>query len=95
MMKRIIAIAVVLCLICCVFVGCKKNISAKEAFEIVLQDLGKTANSVSTPHIHEGMFDTTPCYNIYVTVGEENWYYIVTVEGEIVNEALLDEAHKH
>lgn len=95
MKKRIIALALALCLVCAVFVGCAKNLTANEAFQVVLDDMGISANQAGHPHIHEGMFETTPCYNIYVTVGETNWYYIVTTKGEIVNVAEMEEGHSH
>lgn len=95
MKKRIIAFALVLCLICTVFVGCSKKLTANEAFQVVLDDLEISANKAGQPHIHEGAFGDIPCYNIYVTVGEKNWFYSVTLEGEIVNIAELDNEHSH
>ena len=95
MKRRIIAIAFVLCLICAVLVGCSKNITADEACQVVYDDLGISAVQAGHPHVHEGTFGDIPCYNIYITVGETNWFYSVTTEGEIVNIAEIDEEHSH
>lgn len=95
MIKRIICVAIVMCLLCTAFAACSTKLTAEQAYEVVLNDLGEKASMAGQPHIHEGMFGDIPCYNIYVTVGNENWYYAVTTKGEIVNIALMDSAHNH
>lgn len=96
MAKRLILTFVAVCLICCTLVACgEPAITAQEAYQVVLNDLGDSAANAQSPHVHEGEYNGKDCYTIYITVGEENLVYSVSFSGEILNKAHGSSGHAH
>lgn len=94
-MKKWIALLLVVCIVGGVFAGCKGRISEKEAYQVVLDDLGEAAAAkAEDPHIHTASYDNQPCYNIYVTVDGVSWNYVISKTGEIIFKTIGSE-HAH
>ena len=94
MFKKMTALVLVICLLLPVLCACsKKTVSADEAWQVVLEDLGEKAEKAAEPHIHESTYKNKPSYNIFVTVGKENLVYIVSQNGEIIHRGVG--AHNH
>ena len=94
MFKKVTALVLVICLLGLALCACsKKTVSADEAWQIVLEDLGENADKAAEPHIHESTYKNKPCYNIFVTVGKESLVYIVTEKGEIVHRGIGGHSH--
>ena len=94
MFKRVTAVLLVICLLGLVLCSCgKKTISADEAYQIVLADLGEDAQLAGEPHIHESSYQKQACYNIFVTVGHDSLVYVVSKTGEILHKGIG--AHSH
>ena len=94
-MKKWIAIFLLVGILCGMLAGCKKNITADEAYQIVLKDMGVLAENAEAPHIHEGTYEDKPCYNIFITVGNgETLQYVVSTTGKILYKG-IGEAHSH
>ena len=93
-MKKWIALLLLACLVCSLLAGCGKKITAEEAYQIVLEDLGETlAATAETPHIHEGTFEGAACYNIFVTVNGLSMNYVVSQTGKLLHKGPGEHSH--
>lgn len=85
MRKRLLCLFLAVCMMCSILCACSgKKITAEEAVAIVMEDLGEGANVSGSPHVHTGTFENKDCYNIYLTVDNESWLYVITTGGEIL-----------
>ena len=85
MKKRIITLAVVAALAVTLFAACgKKTVTVAQAQEIALKELNKTAAQVDDIHYHMAEIDGTACYEIHITIGDENHYVYVDSTGKVV-----------
>ena len=93
-MKKWIALLLTVCLLCGVLAGCNKKITAEEAYQIVLDDLGETlAATATSPHIHEATYDNKPCFNIFVTVNGVSLNYVISETGKILHKGPGEHSH--
>ena len=92
-MKKWIAILLLIGIVGGLLAGCKKNITAEEAYQIVLEDMGVLAESAESPHIHEGTYEDKPCFNIFVTANGQSLQYIVSLTGKILYKGLGEHSH--
>lgn len=93
MIKRILAVAVVLCLVCSVFAACGKVITTDEAVQVVLDDLGIEKENAGAPHVHEGKFNGVQCYDIYITVEGVQYKYVLSLAGRILSKGTGSHSH--
>ena len=93
MIKRIIAVVLILCLGCCVFAACGKVLTTDEVYQVVLDDLGVAKENAGSPHIHEGTFNGVQCYNVYVTVEGVQYQYVVSLAGTILSKGTGSHSH--
>ena len=93
-MKKIIAFALVTCLLLALLAGCDNGqITAEKAQKIVLKDLGVSASDV-TMHTHVTTYEGEACFSIYVTVDGETLEYVISgTSGEIL--AVNESEHSH
>lgn len=86
MKKRLFCLIVLACLMCSILCACepKEEITAEQAISVVLEDLGEDAQYAGNPHVHMGTYKNEECYNIYITVNNESWVYIISTDGEIL-----------
>ena len=92
-MKKWIAILLLVGIVCGLMAGCKKNITAEEAYQIALEDMGVLAENAESPHIHEGTYGEKPCYNIYVTANGVSFQYILSMSGKILYKGFGEHSH--
>ena len=93
-MEKVIALLLMACLLCGMLAGCGKKITAEEAHQIVLDDLGETmAATAEAPHIHEGTYEGKPCFNIFITVNGMTMQYIVSENGKILHKGAGEHSH--
>lgn len=96
MKKRILAIALLACLVLSLLAACGNDdgiIDAEKAQKIVLEHLGVASNKASM-HIHTDEHNGKPCYSIYATVDGKTWEYLVDAEtGEILS--VMETKHNH
>ena len=92
--KKWIAIFLLVGILCGMLAGCKKNITADEAYQIVLKDTGVLAENAEAPHIHEGTYEDKPCYNIFISANGQSLQYAVSTTGKILYKG-IGEAHSH
>ena len=93
-MKKWIALLLMACLLCSMLAGCGKKITSEEAYQIVLDDLGKTlAATAESPHIHTGTYEDKPCFNIFVTVNGMSMQYIISETGKILHKGAGEHSH--
>ena len=93
-MKKWIALALAACLLCSLLSGCGKKVTAEEAYQIVLDDLGETlAATAESPHVHEATYENKPCFNIFVTVNGVSMNYIVSETGKILHKGAGEHSH--
>ena len=92
-MKKWIAMFLLAAILCGMLAGCGKKISADEAWQIVLNDLGAAASLAESPHIHEATHENKPCFNIYVTVDGLSLQYIVSETGKILYKGAGEHSH--
>ena len=95
MKKQLFCMLALACLMCCFLWACetKEEITADQAFSIVLEDFGDDAENVGDPHIHTGTYKNESCYNIYVTIDGESWVYVISTYGEILGKAPSTHSH--
>lgn len=89
MTKKILALvlAAVLCLGLLAACGNDSVIGEDKAIKIALKDAGLKQNQVSV-HTHGGSYEGTPCYEIHIDSGSEEYaYYIDAVTGEILGKS--------
>jgi len=93
-MKKWIALFLMACLLCSMLAGCGKKVTAEEAYQVVLDDLGEIlAATAQTPHIHEGTFEGEPCFNIFVTVNGISLNYVISETGKILHKGPGEHSH--
>ena len=95
MSKRIISVLAAAILVLGLLAGCEKSdtISAEKAQQIVLEDLGVSAEKAQM-HMHVGEYAGKPCYSIYVTVNGETLQYLIDSNtGEILDITHSDHSH--
>ena len=94
MKKRIVATLLLVAMLVSLLAACGKEITAEEAYQVVLDDLGETlAATAETPHIHEATYDGKPCFNIFVTVNGMSMQYIVSQSGKILHKGPGEHSH--
>ena len=82
MLKKTVVLVLIVCLLGTLLCACSgTKITAEEAYQIVLKDLGDLASSVENPHIHE----SKDGYNIYLTANGLQLAYLVSYSGKIVS----------
>ena len=88
MLKRSIAIFLLLAIMGSIFVACdskKEGITSDKAVEIALKDMGISNDDADSVHVHEGLHDNLVCYNVYITAGSTSLTYVISkLDGEIV-----------
>ncbi len=94
-MKKLIAVMLLVCTLCVAFCACqpKEDITADEAAQIVMDELGGLSANVSDTHVHEGTYSGQPCYNVYVTVGGVSMTYVVSMSGKILHQGAGGHSH--
>ena len=99
MTKRVISLLLVAVMAFFLLSACGKNdgpLSAEDAKKVVLKDLGTKESKVDSVDVHVSTFDGAACYAVYVSVGGQNWQYIVKgTSGEILQKAETEHAHSH
>ena len=92
----ILVLGCLLCLVGAILLTCnnsKGKITSEQAVEVVLNDLGMTADQIGNPHVHEGTYENQACYNIYVTVNGQSLRYVVSTTGEILYHGEGEHSH--
>ena len=92
-MKKWIAMLLLVALMCSMLVGCKAKITAEEAYQIVLEDLGASAALAESPHVHNATYENKPCFNIFVTVDGLSLNYIISETGKILYKGAGEHSH--
>lgn len=95
MKKRLFCLFVLVCMVCSILCACgsTKEITSEEAVAIVMEDLGDSAALVNETHIHTGTYNDKECYNIYVAIGDMNWQYVVSLNGDILANGPSSHSH--
>ena len=98
MTKRVIAILLSACLLCALLCACrteekKEDITADQAWQIVLSDLGQLADQAQSPHIHTGTYGNQSCYNIFFDLKGESLMYAVSFSGKILHKGAASHSH--
>jgi hypothetical protein len=85
-MKKVVSVLLIICLLGTLLCACGgKKITAQEAYEIVLEDLGPVADKAASPHIHEGTFEGKACFNIFINVDGMDIVYVISDTGKILH----------
>lgn len=92
MAKKWIAILLLVCILGCMVSGCKNKITAEEAAQIVLAELG-TVKPDSAPHVHPSTYNGKSCFNVFITVDGASMVYIVSDTGDILAHGPSDHNH--
>lgn len=94
MKKRMIAMALLLCMALTLLTACGGGpITAEKAEKIVLKEVGMSAEEAH-PHVHVGEYEGKPCFSVYITVGGVNWEYLVdSTTGDILT--YRQSSHSH
>ena len=92
-MKKWIALLLLAAILCGMLAGCGKKITADEAYQIVLEDLGAAASLAESPHVHEATYEDKPCFNIFVTVDGMTLQYIISESGKILHKGPGEHSH--
>lgn len=95
MTKRLFTLFILICMVLFTLCSCEseKKITDDEAFAIMIEDLGKNAVGLSSPHIHEGTYEGKDCYNIYITANGESLVYVISTDGEILYKGSGSHSH--
>lgn len=95
MKKRLICALVLVCLMCGMLCACgaKTKITAEQAISVALEALGDDAANASSPHVHTGTYKNKECYNVYITVNEESWVYMISMTGEVLAKGPSGHSH--
>ncbi len=93
MAKKWIALLLLACVLCGVLSGCKQKITAQEAAQIVLAELGEDVQPDQAPHVHQATYRNEPCFNVFVTVDQQSFVYIVSDTGDILLSGPSDHQH--
>ena len=90
-MKKYIAIFTLTALMLCLLAACGSSaVSANEAQAIAIKDLGVSEKDVQDAHTHVLTEGGKPCYSIHITVGDAEYEYTVSAEGEILSSTRID-----
>ena len=90
-MKKYIAVFTLTALLLCLLSACGSSvISASEAQNIAMKDLGVSAEDVSDAHTHVLTEGGKPSYSIHITVGDAEYEYVISADGEILSAILLE-----
>ncbi len=92
-MKKWIAFLLLACIACSLLAGCGAKITAEEAYQIVLNDLGDLAEQAENPHIHTATYQNKPCFNIFVTVNGMSLNYVISETGSILHKGPGEHSH--
>ena len=91
MKKRILSILAVSALLVCLLCGCGKTdlttakVLPDEAMQIVLDELGITAEQALSVMVHYGEYEGEFCYSISFSTWERDYEFVVSGEtGEIL-----------
>lgn len=91
-MKKYIAIFTLTAILLCLLTACGGSaITVNEAQQIVMKDLGVSANDVQDIHSHVMTEGGKPSYSIHVTVGENEYEYVISSDGKILSSGLISE----
>ena len=89
-MKKYIVILTITVLLLCLLTACSsKAITASEAQNIAMKDLGVSASDVQDIHTHVLTEDGAPSYSIHITVGDAEYEYVISADGQILSSVLL------
>lgn len=98
-MRKIFILLLILCALVSVLTACGKEeeektpLTAAQAIEIVLKDTGLDVLDAQ-PHVHNGEYQGTECFMIYITVeGESVSYAVDLYSGEILNVSHAEHFH--
>ncbi len=94
MLKKIIALLLMLVIVCGVLAACgeSRQISATRAQKIALEDMGIKAKQ-ATVHVHPEHKDEGTYFNVYITYNGENIAYVISNTGEIVTKGESQHSH--
>jgi len=92
MAKKCIALLLLVCILGCMVSGCKNKITAEEAAQIVLTELG-TVKPDGAPHVHPSNYNGKSCFNVFVTVAGNSLVYIVSDTGDILAHGPSEHQH--
>ena len=94
-MKRLVSCLILVSILCGVLCACqpKEEIPVEEAGRIMLKDLGEDAVKVTNPHVHIGTYARKDCYNIFFTLDNEPYVYVISFEGEILYKGVAEHSH--
>lgn len=92
MAKKCIALLLLVCMLGCMISGCKNKITADEATQIVLTELGSVQPD-EAPHVHPTTYNGKSCFNVFVTVDGASLVYIVSDTGNILAHGPSDHSH--
>jgi hypothetical protein len=83
------------CIVCSVLCACqpKKEITSEEAVQIAMNDLGDKAATAGEPHVHTGTYENVACYNVFVTVDNLPFVYVISTTGEILHKGFGNHSH--
>ncbi len=89
-MKKYFVILTVTAILLSLLSGCSGNpISASEAQNIALKDLGVSAADAQDVHTHVLTEGGKPGYSIHITVGDSEYEYVISADGEILSSTLV------
>lgn len=96
MKKRIISALLLVAMVLTLLAACSSNkaITADDAKQIVMEELGLSEEQASQMHVHIATHDGVACYSVYVTVGGVSMEYLVHGKtGEIISSG--EGSHSH
>ena len=95
MKRQLLCILLLICMLSSMMIACdkKEELTADEAYSVVLEDLKISKNDLPEPHIHTGTYGNVSCYNIYITLSGESFLYVVSVYGDILSKGPAEHSH--
>lgn len=91
MAKKWIALLLLVCILGSMLIGCKGKITADEAAQIALAEIG--IQPAEAPHVHESTYENKPCFNVFISVGELSLVYVISDTGNILYSGPSDHHH--